>query len=104
LAATEIILVTGDKATLEFVLKDIDGEIINLTGVSSVKFKYKNYVDGTVTTLTGNVVTPPTDGKVTFTFNLTNVSSGDYDCEIEITSPIEILTATDIILHVLPEL
>lgn len=104
---TEITLVKGDEVTIDFIVKDIDGQIQDVTD-SRPKFRYKRYDDSIVTTVDGSWVTPGTNGRIRFRFNESNITAiaGDYDCEIELEFPStgEEITCPDIILHVLPEL
>lgn len=104
---TEVTLVSGDKVTIDFIIKDINGSIQDLTNFSPL-FKYRKYDDTTVGTIAGTVVIPGTDGRVRFSFDLsgTSFNVGDYDCEVQLTSIdlTQIITCPDLVLHILEEL
>lgn len=90
----KIKLVAGDtRPYVKVILKDVDGNVINVSG-ATVRFKFRQ--SGSTTTLftvTCSLPNGGTDGLVTFNFPVggLNVSAGQYEGEIEIS-----YTATDI--------
>jgi len=101
---TELTLVRGDKVIIDFIVKDIDGVIQDVTDFTPT-FKYKKYGDtGSALYFNGTVVTPGTNGRIRFTFDLSTWTAGDYDCEIQLLSISEEITCPDIIVHVQEEL
>jgi len=104
---SEITVVRNDtKFVLDFTIYDLDNNLVNLTGVSTIKLKFKSYTDGTVTSISGTVVGDPTLGRVQFIVGneFTNIT-GDFKGEIEITyNSGGILTAPNISIKVIPDL
>lgn len=100
----ELTFVKGDRATVDFIVKDIDGIVQDVSDFTTIEFKYKKYGDLTTNKFLGSVVSPGTNGKIRFTMNF-DMEVGDYDCEISLTAPgEEIITCPDIVMHIIPEL
>lgn len=103
---TEIKIVRGDKNfVLQFTIYDADGNPLDLTGVSEILLKYKNYQDGTVTSIPGTV-TNPTAGEAQFIIgNQFENLLGEFKGEIEITySSGRVLTAPNLVIKVIPDI
>lgn len=104
---TEITIIRGDvNFILDFTIYDADNEIVNLTGVSSIKLKFKSYEDGSVISITGTVVDPPTAGEAQFpVLEEFKSITGEYKAEIEITYLSgKIITAPNISIKVIPDI
>lgn len=104
---TCITIVRNDKNfVLEFTIYDADSVIVDLTGVSSIKLKYKSYSNGTVTSITGTVIEPSTSGKAQFIIGEQFVGiTGEFKAEIEITYLSgQVLTAPNLTIEVIPDI
>lgn len=104
---SEVIIVRGDrKFVLEFVIYDADNNRVDLTGTSAIQLKFKNYEDGTVTTIPGLVTGDPKEGVVQFQVEDEFVDIiGEFKAEIEITyASGKIITAPNILIKVIPDI
>jgi len=103
---TEIQIVRGDKNfILNFTIYDADNQIVNLTGVSAIKFKFKSYEDGTVTEIVGSVVNADA-GEAQFPVAEQFVGiTGEFKAEIEITYLSgKVITAPNISIKVVADI
>ena len=83
----KIKLYTGDeKLTLEFHLKDKSGNVVDLTGYSSVKFQMAKVNDTTLHEDGDCTVTDAATGVCTYeTTSTTHGTPGEYECKIRAT-------------------
>ena len=103
---TEIKIVRNDKNfALEFVIYDLDGNPVDLTGISSLKLKYKEYGDSTVQEINGTVIDAKS-GKCRFNVKDEFVGiTGEFKAELEmIWADGKVLTAPGITIKVIPDL
>lgn len=103
----EITIVRGDRNfQLNFTIYDLDNKPIDLTGIQSIIFRFKNYENGMVYELSGQVVGDPVNGQVAFHVGDTFVNLlGEFKAEIELTySNGQILTAPNITVRVIPDI
>lgn len=98
----KIKLVAGDtRPYIKVTLKDADGTAINVSGSTSVYFKFR--ASGSTTTLFTVTCTKPNggaDGVIAFNFPVggLNVSAGQYEGEIEVAfTPTDIQTVYELI-------
>jgi len=115
---TEVLVVRNDtKYPLQFELRNADGDIIDLTGSSTILLKIqKDNQDSLWCTIQGTALQPPTAGIVSFTINQEFIEGGDsgkfvnvvgkYSAEIEVfyLSSGQTITATDIHIECIPDL
>jgi len=102
---SRIEIVRGDRNFyLEFTILDADGNVVNLTNATP-KLKWKNYSDGSVNSITGEVVNA-TEGTCRFLVQDEFVGvTGEFKAEIEITySDGKIITAPNLCIKVIPDL
>ena len=100
---TRIEIVKGDKNfILQFQILDADGNPVDLTNASAT-LKFKNYEDGTLYSLNGNVI-DATNGKVQFNTGETFVDlEGEFKGEIELVyEGGQKITAPNIVIKVIP--
>jgi len=103
---TEIKIVRNDKNfILEFTIYDLDGNVVDLTGITSIKLKCKQYGDSIVKEINGTV-TDPENGQCQFLVKDEFVGvTGEFKAEIEMTfSNGKVLTAPGITIKVIPDL
>lgn len=103
---TEVQLVRGDKNyVIKFTIYDSDNNVLSLENVDSVVFKYKDYANGEVKSITGTVLNP-LNGEVGFLItNQFDEVVGEFKAEIEITyKDGKVLTAPNIVLKVIPDI
>jgi len=104
----ELILVRGDKNyIIEFEVRDAEGNIVDLSEVTGIKFKMKKYGATSLTIdKSASVVPPGTQGlcQVLIETELLN-EYGEYYAELEITwTGDKVLTAPNIFVKVLKDL
>jgi len=104
---TEVEIVRNDKNfILDFTIYDLDNEPVDLANVSSIIFKFESYEDGTVTSISGEVI-DEAGGEAQFFVEdeFVDISLGNYKAEIQITYVSgKVLTAPNIILKVIRDL
>ena len=99
-------IVKGDKNfNLLFTIYDSDGNVADLSDLSSGVLSWRSYTNGTVSSITG-VVMSATDGTINFPIEEEFVSSsGKFDAEITLTYESgQVLTAPNISIRVIPSL
>lgn len=99
-------IVKGDKNfNLLFTIYDSDGNVVDLSDLSSGVLSWRSYTNGTVSSITG-VVKSATDGTINFPIEEEFVSSsGKFDAEITLTYESgRVLTAPNISIRVIPSL
>lgn len=102
----EIIWVRNDKFFFqEFEVKDVEGEIVDLTG-TTVRLKVQRYGESTLLIDKAGEVTDGPDGICRFLIeDEIQGISGEFHAEIEVTWPSgKILTVPDIYIQILKDL
>ena len=101
----KIEIVRGDRNFyLEFTILDSDGNVLDLTNATP-RLKWKNYEDGTVYEIVGDLVEPK-EGTCRFFVEDQFVGvTGEFKAEIEITySDGRVITAPNLSIKVIPDL
>jgi len=104
---TEIIIVRGDKNfRLSFQIYDADGNIVDLSNVSQIVLKYKEYTSTSSASSITGTVSVPGEGKCYFDVGTQFVGvTGEYKAEIEITFLNgKVLTVPNLVIKVIPDL